>query len=65
MGEFDAVQFAKRLFSEKISCNTSGQSPIATFLKINMEHAAQSNMQLYAFFLMQHQVHLAWYLCSN
>ena len=48
MGEFDAVQFAKRLFSEKVSCNTSGQSPIATFLKINMEHAAQSNMQPYA-----------------
>ena len=45
MGEFDVVQFTKRLFPEKVSCNTSGKSPIATFLKINMEHAEQSNMQ--------------------
>ena len=66
MSEFDAVQFAKRLFPEKVSCNTSGKSPIATFFK----YAAQSNMQPYAksatsIFLMQHQVNLAWYLCSN
>ena len=48
MGDSDAVQFAKRLFPEKVSCNTSGKSPIATFLKINVEHAAQSKMQPYA-----------------
>ena len=45
MGQFDAVQFAKRLFPEIVSCNTYEKSPIATFFKINMEHATPSNMQ--------------------